>query len=195
LLPVPASAATLFDNYPISATQPAFVINLGNWASDSFTLAGADSVNGVNFGAWLDLGDTITTVDWSLGTLADGSDRGSGTATVNNIFDFAASINGVTYNIYSENFSLGPLAMGPGTYYLTLQNAVVTTSGDEAGWDVNNGPVDAWTSTKGHVSANCDGDTCGSSFQILGDVPEPGSLILFGSGMLVLAGALRKFRR
>ena len=76
----------------------------------------------------------------------------------------------------------------PDAYWLTLQNAAVP-SGDPVYWDENGGPSMAYT--------DClqDGQGCipSESFNIIGipdtgTTPEPGSIILLGSGILGLAG-------
>jgi hypothetical protein len=194
----PASAGIVFNNYPINGTIDAFNITHGFMVSDSFTLLAADVVTGVNFGAWENPGDTTTFVDWAIGTSPYDASLGSGTAAVSETFQF---LNGYGYNINSDTFSFagaGISLAASTTYYLTLQNAVVT-SGDSVYWDENDGPgVDAWQGGDGgigHLSGVfCPEATCAESFQITdnGAVPEPGSLMLFGSGLLLLAGAWRR---
>jgi hypothetical protein len=75
---------------------------------------------------------------------------------------------------------------------LNLQNAVVNT-GDPVYWDQNGGPSEA--------SENCLGTLQSESFTILGastttsttgTTPEPGTLMLFGSGVLGVLGILRR---
>jgi hypothetical protein len=179
----------------------AWTIDYGYSVSDSFTLNSGATVTEVNFGVWLLPGDSITGVDWSIGTVPFGSSVGSGTGAsvsstlVGTIWDY--------YSVVSATFSFSDLNLATGTYYLTLQNAVVT-DGDPAYWDINDAPgIDAWENSLGNVSASgaCSEDTdgyasgtCASSFQILGTtaaVPEPATWTLLGSGILA-AFALRR---
>ena len=201
ILTIPAAAAPLlFDNYPINGTIAGWTINEGFEVSDSFTLLSNSTVNGVNFGVYLYPGDTVTEVDWWIGTTEFDNSLGSGTATVT----AGSPIPGLGggYDVDSATFSIPDLNLAAGTYYLTLQNAV-SSEGMAVGWDINNAPgIDAWESEIGEVSApgvcsaytGVDG-TCASSFQILGSpqagVPEPSTWALFGAGILA-AGWLRR---
>ena len=204
LAAMPASASILFDNYPINGTILGFQINGGVQISDSFVLSSAATLTGVNFGAWNFQGDTITSVDWAIGTTqfsSIGTDHG--TATVTGTFQFANAAFGINWDIYSDTFALPGVALGPGTYYLTLSNAV-TRSGIHAFWDENDGAgVDAWRNDNGSVAqlsfTNCaslhpNAGTCAQSFQILGSsaVPEPGTITLLGGGLLLLGGLVRR---
>src|SRR5271157_155462 len=198
----PASAGIVFDNYPINGTIDAWTINFGYWVSDSFTIASPALVTGVNFGSWNFPGDDISAVDWAIGTGPNDSTFGSGSgAAVSDTLQTSLSPNPDGANIYSNSISFAGVLLGPGTYYLTLQNAVIA-SGDPVFWYENDGAgVDAWEKLDGELSGNCPGPpgsgTCAESFQIVSNVgtPEPGSLMLFGSGTLLLAGALRRKAR
>ena len=209
----PAWAGVVFNNYPINSTIQAFAINFGYSVSDSFTTdPGGDVVTGVNFGSWNVSGDDITAVDWMIGTTPFSSTGGgSGTAAaVTDTLQVSLSPNPDSYNIYSNSINLlGEPSLAPGTYYLTLENAVFP-GGNQVYWDVNDGAgIDAQQNQVGELSfTNCGGagtvgggtdtGTCAESFQILGvqgvysGTPEPGSLMLFGSGILLLAGAWRR---
>jgi hypothetical protein len=199
MLTIPATAGVILDNYPINGGITAWTINFTYSVSDSFTLASGATANGVNFGVWLFPQDTITGVDWAIGTGPFGTNYGSGTASVSL---GSTSGNGI-YDVGSASFSLPNIALGAGTYYLTLQNAV-SRGGDPVYWDENDGPgIDAWENADGHLSGNCAANnggsgTCAESFQILGDtsaIPEPTTFALLGAGLLAAAGLRRRFFR
>ena len=111
----------LYSNGPINGTANGTVsINLGTRASDTFTLANASSVTGAQVGIWTSGLDGPSGVQWSIGTTAFGSDKGSGTAGLTSTF--LNNSSGIQY--YASTFSLNQ-QLGSGTYWLTLQNASV----------------------------------------------------------------------
>jgi hypothetical protein len=195
---VPASAGVLYDNGPGDGTIGAWTINYGYAVSDSFDLSGDSTVTGVDLALWAYSGDTPVSVDWLIttGPFGPAVPGGSGTADL---------INGVSYSngsyvVFQDNFAIPDLALGAGTYWLQLQNAVVDSS-YPLFWEVNDGPSVAWENTLGNV-ANSDAmgpGTNSDTFQILGTsgaaTPEPGSVLLLGSGLLLLASRLRRKAR
>jgi hypothetical protein len=194
-LAAPASAGVLYDNGPINGGIIAWTINEGFAVTDSFELATNSTVTGVNFGAWAFGGDTPLSVDWIISTsnAFDGSTSvGSGTASLTNAFQVT---NGYGYNVYQSNFSVGSRQLNAGTYWLQLQNAV-TTNAYPLYWDENDGLSLAYENTIGQLGSGSDPPGGSESFQILGAVgtatPEPSSLALFGSGILLMAGVLRR---
>jgi hypothetical protein len=189
LLALPACAGVIYDNGPINGTNTAYSINDGFTVTNSFTLTNASSVTGANIGLWIDSGATLLTVDWAITSDPfGGTTFGSGTAGLT--YDYWGSPS-FLYNTYSAGFTLSPVILAPGTYWLQLANAT-GTSGANIYWDENSGPSTAWqTSGWGTYPIGSE------AFQILGNtsedsVPEPGSLALFGSGVLILAGLFRR---
>jgi PEP-CTERM motif len=181
-----ASAGLVYINGNFSGQISGYTINFGFQVTDSFTVTdpGGDDAGSFDFIAWNFPGDVISAVDWSIGTAAFGSDIGSG-AGAPVIYSQFIFENGQDYNIFSDKVSLGaPIYLAPGTYYLTLQNAVAS-NGDPAYWDENDGPSLAFENTLGAIGSE--------SFDVL--TPEPGSLMLFGSGLLLVAGAWRRKAR
>jgi hypothetical protein len=165
--------------------------NIGFEVTDSFTLPSNSVVTGVTFDVWLSSEDTLSTVDWSIGT----SQYGGTPVTAGTTGTFIKT-NGDEFDVYSESFSIPSLAFGPGTYWLTLQNAVTVSgddaNGDDAFWDESNGPSLASRNIVGNVRS-----IPSETFQILGTqgttvTPEPSSFLLLGSGLAALAGLLKR---
>ena len=188
LAAIPAAANTLYSNGALNGTYDAFTINFGYIVSDNFALSGASTVTGFDFYTWSYPGDTPIAVDWSITSAENGgTNYGSGTgAALSNV---VISTNGYGYQINRDTVSGLNVSLGAGTYWLNLQNAV-TSQGNPLYWDENDGKSLASDSGIGTIGSE--------SFDILGSTgttnttPEPSSIMLFGSGVLGLAGVLRR---
>jgi hypothetical protein len=205
LLPVlptlPAGASVIFNNYPISGVINAVAISgLFNGtpisASDSFTLGSGATVDGVNFGVWLNPGSVFNKVNWVISTepfgtgVLDAFQQGANVTTTVIPDPSVASV------VASASFAFPDLHLAAGTYYLTLQGA--------AFWDINNtAGIDAWQTGFGQLSApgacsqltgGLASGSCAESFQILGvsDAPEPSTLILLGSALILAAIVVKR---
>jgi hypothetical protein len=189
LATIPAIAQTdLYDNGPTNGTVDAWTINFGFDVHDSFILASNSTVNGLNFAAWLSPGDVLESAEVSITQYALG-----GTTYFDQQVNFTQTgcvLNQYEYNVCNESGSFPGVAMNAGSYWLTLQNAVVNT-GDPVYWDENSGPSQAINGSEGTIPSE--------SFTILGGTgttPEPSSVMEFGSGILGAIGfARRKFFR
>jgi hypothetical protein len=197
-----AHADTLYNNGPVNGicdielcTVDAWTINFGYQVTDSFTIASSSTIQGFNFAFWLFPGDTLTSLDWAVGTCEFCSDLAKGTASGTGLNSSFMSTNQYGYSIWAVGVTgLNiPVSAGlPNAYWLTLQNAVVP-SGDPVFWDENGGPSIAWT----NCIQNDQGCIPSESFNIVGlsgtgTTPEPSGILLFGSGFLGLAEALRR---
>ncbi len=197
-----AHAGILYKNGPVNGIcdiegcmVDAWTINFGYSVTDSFTISSPSTIQGFNFAVWLMPGDILSSADWAVGSCMFCSDLGSGTASGSNLSSSFMFTNRYGYDIWdvsATGLDLHVSGGPPQSYWLTLQNAAVP-SGDPVYWDENGGPSTAWT--------NCirDGQGCipSESFNIVGTpdtgtTPEPGSIILFGSGVLGLSGVLRR---
>jgi hypothetical protein len=192
------AAAVLYDNGGLNG-------EVGNWniggagalyaVSDSFTLAKASTMTGVDFGVWTVPSDVVSTVQWGIADASDPLGAGgflySGTATVMN---GAASLNSLTWSISTDSFETGPINLGAGVYYLVLQNAVATNN-DPVYWDETDGKSAAYSSAIGNLATKL--VTGSEAFQILGmqdssGTPEPASWALMLVGVAGIGAALRR---
>ena len=159
-------------------------------------MAGNSTVNGITFGAWLFPGDSLTSAEVSITSSEFG-----GTSFFDQTVNFTAGAcnsNG-SFNVCAETGSFSGVALNAGSYWLNLSNAV-SAAGNPVYWDMNSGPSLASESSVGTIPSE--------SFTILGSgsttathhhhhhhgttTPEPSSIMLFGSGILGLAGVLRR---
>ena len=195
---VPAMAQTVYSNGAINGNTDAWTINFGFVVSDTFNVTNNNTtITGGSFGMWLFSGDTLTSAELSIT-----SGENSGTSYFDQTVNFtqgACTANQYGYNVCQENTTFAGPTLNAGTYWMNLQNASVP-SGDPVYWDENSGPSSA--------SENSVGSIPSEAFTVLGSssstttstttsttgtsVPEPSSIMLFGSGILGLAGVLRR---
>ena len=198
LLSAPAWAD--YDNGLINGTNDAWTINYGYVVSDTFVVYGGFQFYGFQLGVWEFPGDTLTSLDWSVTTQENGGTvLGSGTASGKNVIDKFVSSNQYGYNIDLISVTTQYINVNDGsTYWLNLQNASVA-SGDPVYWDENSGPSQASESALGTIPSEAfTADIIigcgvgGNSPDCEPPTPEPSSILLFSSGILGLAGVLRR---
>ena len=192
LAAVPAVAQTVYDNGPINGTTDAWTINSGFVVSDTFTTSGG-TVNGLSFGVWAFPGDVLESAEVSITSSEFGGT--SYTDQVVNFTQSGCSGNQYGFNVCTETGTFGTgVNLASGSYWLNLSNAVVST-GDPIYWDENSGPSSASENSVGTIPSEAFtvlGGTSSTSTSSGGTVPEPSSIMLFGSGILGLAGVLRR---
>lgn len=197
---IPALAQQdLYDNGPINGTTDAWTINFGFELADSFTLSSNSMVGGFSFGVWEYAGDTLTSVGWEIDSEPLGGTRyGSGTASGSNLTDRFLSVNQYGYDIDNITVTgLNVALMSEKTYWLGLENAMVP-SGDPVYWDENSGI--GCGGDDGHgggcpsiASPGGVGTDPSEAFTVDGPggtTPEPSNILMFGPGVLGLAGLL-----
>ena len=185
-----------YDNGPINGATDAWTINFGYIVSDSYIAATGASVTGFQFGVWEFPGDVLSSVDWSITSAENGGTSfGSGTASGKNLTDQFISTNSFGYDIDKITVTgLNVPELAGATYWLNLQNAAVP-SGDPVFWDENSGAGCKGQGCPSQASESAVGTIASEAFTInngSAPVPEPSSIMLFGSGILGLAGVLRR---
>ena len=199
LVAIPAMAQDIYDNGPTNGNTDAWTINFGFIVSDTFNVTNNNTtITGGSFAMWLVPGDTLTSAELSITSSEFG-----GTSYFDQTVNFtqgACTINQYGYNVCNENTSFSGPFLNAGTYWLNLQNASVP-SGDPVYWDENSGPSRASENSVGSVPSEsftllstCVDWPCATSTTTTtsSSVPEPSSILLLGSGMLGLAGVLRR---
>jgi hypothetical protein len=195
----PAMADALYSNGPYNGTTDAWTINFGFSVSDSFTAPSGANVQGLSLVYWdASASDLLTTVDMQLGSTSFGGTIN----TLSGVTNTFLTTNQFGYNLYQADYSFGSIGWS-GAGYLTLSNACSTSGCSVSNpiyWDENSGPSTAYENTLGSIpseaftltgTCGCSGGGCVPSPDCAPPIPEPSSIMLFGSGILGLAGILR----
>ncbi len=190
---VSASAQVLYEDGPLNGTTDAWTINFGYVVSNSFTLTNNATMGGFDIYTWEFPGDKTLSIDWAVTSDEFGGTLyGEGTATVTDQF---ISANQYGYNVEKVTASNLNLDLAAGTYWLNLQNAV-TEQGNPLYWDENSGIGCHSQGCPSEVSENDVGTIPPESFDVTGtyggQVPEPSSILLIGSGILGAVAFLRR---
>jgi hypothetical protein len=206
LATVSAAAQVVYSNGPINGNLYAWSINSGFVVSDTFIVNnGFDYAQptGASFGIWLYPGDTLYSAELSITSSENG-----GTSYFDQTVNFnqgPCSFNQFGYNVCTETAFFNDYnVLTNGTYWLNLKNASVT-NGDPVYWDENFGGPSSTALGQSLASQNSVGTIPSEAFTVFGvqsyatnsttttgTVPEPSSIMLIASGVLGLAGMLRR---
>jgi len=203
LAALPAMAQTdAYDNGPVNGQVDAWTVNFGFAVSDTFHLSSATTLSDLDFWDWVEPGATATSVEVAIGT---------GGYFTNDVMDTTVSLT--QSNCFSNNFGLDVCSehaalsgnLAAGNYFLTLENAA-TVEGEPVYWDENSGVGCTSSGCPSSAQENTLGTVPSEAFTLSGSgtstttttsgtsTPEPSSIMLFGSGILVLAGVVRRKR-
>ena len=188
---------SLYDNGPINGTGDAWAIGAGLSVEDTFVISspsGSATINGLSFGAWLAAGDTLQSAEVSITSQPLG-----GTTYFDEGVNFTGSncTPNSIYEICQETGSFNGPTLNNGLYWLNLQNAV-TSEGNLVWWDANDGVGCNSPGCPSEAMANGQGTIPSESFTLLGTngetgtTPEPGSVMLFGTGVAGLLAIARR---
>ena len=168
--------------------------------SNGFIAAASGVPGSLEFGEWLASGFTPSSIGYELGTTAFGTDVGVGTVALNSGNSHFLFTNADGYDVYDITVEITSAEMTAGNeYWLSLSNASDSQGNNSTeAWDIPNGGSGGPATCNFRQSGTNFGD-CGlggESFTLGGccppPVPEPSSIMLFGSGILGLAGILRR---
>ncbi len=194
----PAFAGVIYNDGPTTGTNLALYIDGPNTGgpfvqsiSNGFVATASGTASSLDFGMWVSTGSTPTAVSWWLGTTAFGSEIGSGsTAQVLYLFLGPTPYGFDLYEATVTGLS-GSLTAGS-NYWLTLGNGNNSFGNQNAAWDISNGPATCMyinSSGGGACPYGAEAFTLNSGSS---PTPEPGSMMMFGTGILGLAGVLRR---
>ncbi len=162
----PFDSNDTYDNGPINGTTDAWTINFGYAVADSFNLPNSGNLSGMSFGAWLEPGDTLQTVEISITNAPFG-----GTSYFDQVVTVTQSgcvSNQYGFNVCTVSATWPDAAFNSGAYWVNLQNAV-DNEGNPVYWDENSGVDCTGSGCPSSASENSIGTIPSESFTLLGE--------------------------
>jgi hypothetical protein len=196
---VPASAQTLptiYDNGPYNGTTDAWTINFGFSVSDSFVVPTGSTIDRINIVYWdASSSDLATSVDVAIGSTSFGGTPTTAALGLNVLL----GTNQFGYELVEGRFDISPNVPWSGAGFVTLSNAC-TLSGCSVSnpiyWDENSGAGCTSPGCPSTAFENTVGSIPSEAFSLVGapttTTPEPSSILLIGSGILGVAGVVRR---
>jgi hypothetical protein len=206
------AGSTIFSEGPFLGNSNAFFItgpNNPNFSgsfqdvSNGFVATSSATPTTLEYGLWLSAGAVPTTISYEIGTTMFGTQLGSGTVALSP----ADYVPGLGPDTWEVTIPVTSLAMTAGhRYWISLSNADDSLNSESSAWDVPNGGLGGPAicdfrqnggAVLGGINGNCGAG--GESFTLTGSVanspqptPESSSMMLVGSGILGIAGVLRR---
>ncbi len=150
--PASPQVEVLYSNGPYNGTIDGWTINFGFSVSDSFTVPGNSSIEGLHFVYWdMSEQDLLTTVDVQIGS----SSFGGSIQTLTGVTNTFLGTNDFGFALYQADYSFSGIGWS-GAGYITLSNACTTSGCSLDGsspieWDENSGPSIAFDSSLGSI--------------------------------------------
>jgi hypothetical protein len=190
-------ADTLYNNGGFNGNIDGWSIDYGFAVSDSFTVPDGSTIQDFHLAYWTAAGNQMTSVDMAFGSTSFGGTYNTYGVSGSTLL----GTNNFGFAVYQSDITSGISTPWSGSGYVSLQNAC-TAGGCSAGeaqifWDENNGGSTAYENTLGSIGSEAftltgSTGTTTTTTTTTGTTPEPSSIMLFGSGILGLAGVLRR---
>jgi hypothetical protein len=191
-----SAQAVVYDNGPPNGVDGN---EMTNWIqAEDFSFGATTAFDGVRFWS-AERGSFVpSTVDWWIFTDAAGQPGtilGSGNASLTRTASGGLCISG--FSCYQNEFSVGGTSLGAGTYWLGLHAGPDYSARLEMYWadtdpNATNSGNESYTGTMNNWSANGQQH----AFQLTAAqavvTPEPASLALFATGLIGVAGVMRR---
>jgi hypothetical protein len=136
VVPAMAQQEIYYDNGPVNGQTNALLINFGSAVSNSFEADGLATISGLTFWVWLFPGDSLNSIEVSIGSAPFGSNEYDNSFNLGG--DSNCFINHFGYNVCQVSIEFNGGFLSGGNFWLTLKNAEVP-SGNPVYWDQNAG--------------------------------------------------------